>query len=82
MPHSPRDPSPGPPRSHLVPRSRGTWLWIAWFLVGWAALQYPGWLIASRTEPFVLGIPFTFFWALVWWILILASIIALARRTR
>lgn len=71
--------SPQAPRSHLVPRSAKTWGWIAWFLVAWAALQYPGWQIANRPDPFIAGIPFMFFWALVWWVLLVVSIIVLAR---
>lgn len=73
-------PEPTVPRSHLLPRSPKTWLWIAWFLIAWAALQFPGWQVANRVEPFVFGLPFMFFWALLWWLLLVISIVILARR--
>ena len=70
-----------PPRSHLIPRDSKSWVWIAWFVIAWAAVQWPGWQIANRVEPLVLGIPFMFFWALVWWVLLVVSIILLARKS-
>ncbi len=67
-------------RSHLIPRSPGTVILIIWFVICFAAIQWPGWLIANRVEPYVLGLPFMFFWAILWWLLLIATIIYVAAK--
>lgn len=52
------------------PRSRGTRLAVAWFVLSAAALVWPvyPWL-GNHIEPRVLGLP----WSLVWVLLVIAA---------
>lgn len=40
-------------------------------VVCWLAMIWPGALLANRIEPFVLGLPFMYFWYIAW-ILVMA----------
>jgi hypothetical protein len=48
-----------------------------WFLVVLAALLWPIHPIAARIEPYVLGLPFGFFWVVLWLLLSFAGLVLL-----
>ncbi len=66
--------------SHFKQSSKTSLALIIWFIICFAAIQSPGWIIADRVEPLVLGLPFLFFWAILWWILLLLTMIYVALR--
>jgi hypothetical protein len=41
-------------------------LTVAYLVLFLLAVIWPGALVASRIHPFVLGLPFSFFWYAVW----------------
>ncbi|QEM82030.1 DUF3311 domain-containing protein [Halomonas binhaiensis] len=43
------------------------------FLVCVLAMIWPGALIANRIEPYVLGLPFFFFWYVLWMLVLFAG---------
>lgn len=53
--------------------------WIAGigYLVCILAMIWPGALIANRIEPYVLGLPFFFFWYVAWVFVLFAGLTAL-----
>lgn len=51
----------------------------AYFLVCLIAMVWPGALIANRIEPMVLGLPFFFFWYLLWIALVFIGCVILYR---
>ena len=61
--------------SHLRVRSGATTFMIIVYVLFMMAFQYPGWLIANRPDIFVLGLPLMFFWAIVWWIILIIVMI-------
>ncbi len=48
--------------------------------VGWVicvlAMIWPGALLGNRIEPFVIGLPFMFFWYVLWVFLLFLGLIA------
>jgi hypothetical protein len=44
-------------------------LFVAFFALYTIALTYPGVLPFNRIRPFVLGLPFSFVWVLIWVVL-------------
>lgn len=46
-------------------------------LICWAAMIWPGALLANRIEPFVLGLPFMFFWYVFWVAVMLIGLVVL-----
>ncbi|CAM5222778.1 hypothetical protein CDEF62S_01207 [Castellaniella defragrans] len=46
-------------------------------LICWAAMVWPGALIANRIQPFVLGLPFMFFWYVAWVFIMFLGLVAL-----
>lgn len=48
------------------PGSRGRVLLALFFALYLLALGWPGVLPFNRVEPFVLGLPFVFFWVTLW----------------
>ncbi len=36
------------------------------FLIPFAAYVFPGVFLANRVEPFVMGMPFFYFWSCLW----------------
>ncbi|WP_116475365.1 hypothetical protein [Zobellella maritima] len=46
------------------------------FVLCTLAMIWPGALIANRYEPTVLGLPFLFFWYILWMFLLFAGLLA------
>ncbi len=60
-------------------------LTIAFFVVYLVALTFPGYLPFSEPRPFVLGLPLSFAWVILWVILgwaVLAALYFVERRER
>jgi len=58
------------------------WKWVALILIiaGLVLTQGPFVAWANRVEPFILGIPFLYFWLTAWYILlVVGALIAAAR---
>jgi hypothetical protein len=53
------------------------YLFLLYFLVCFLANVWPIALIANRIEPFIFGLPFFIFWAVLWSLLIFIGIVAL-----
>lgn len=53
--------------------------WIAGlgYLVCIAAMIWPGALLANRIQPYVLGLPFFFFWYVAWVFVLFMGLVAL-----
>ena len=50
-----------------------------YFLVCVLAMMWPGAVIANRIEPFVLGLPFFFFWYVLWTFVVFVGTLILYR---
>lgn len=50
-----------------------------YFLICTLAMTWPGALIANRIEPFVLGLPFMFFWYVMWIFIVFIGTVILYR---
>lgn len=46
-------------------------------IICWIAMVWPGALLANRIEPFVLGLPFMFFWYVAWVFIMFLGLVAL-----
>lgn len=46
------------------------------FVLCTLAMIWPGALIANRVEPMILGLPFLFFWYILWMFLLFAGLLA------
>lgn len=46
-------------------------------LICWIAMIWPGALLANHIEPFVIGLPFMFFWYVLWVAIMLLGLVAL-----
>ena len=58
---------------------------VAFYVVMWVVLIYPGYIPFNRIRPFVLGMPFSLFWQVAWivaTVVVLAGLFAWERRTR
>lgn len=58
---------------------------VVFYVVMWVALIYPGYIPFDRIRPFVLGMPFSLFWQVVWivaTVLVLAALFVWERRAR
>jgi hypothetical protein len=65
----------------LGPTMRRTRLAVlAFFLLYLAAVTWPGATLFARAEPFILGLPFSFFWPIVWIVLGFVVLVLLDRR--
>ncbi len=56
---------PGRAGKALMSRT-SVWLFFVFFLVVMGALTIPGLWFANREKPFFLGLPFFFFWVVLW----------------
>jgi len=53
--------APGPPPSHLRPRTRDGWVAVLLFLGLFLLVEPPLlFLLANRTDPWILGVPFLY----------------------
>lgn len=50
-----------------------------YFLICTLAMIWPGAVIANRIEPFVLGLPFFFFWYVLWVFVVFVGTLILYR---
>ena len=69
------------PRSHYLPRTRNGWIATIAFLVAMALMQPPivhG--LVNRIEPWILGMPFLFFYLLVAYLIGIAVLIWAQRK--
>jgi hypothetical protein len=59
-------------------------LTLIFFLLYLAALTYPGYLPFSGVKPFVLGLPFSFVWVILWvvlgWVMLVGQYMTDRRR--
>lgn len=63
-------------RSHLIPRTRSGRIAIVLFLALFALTQPPTvYLIANRTEPWILGLPFLYAYLLILYFLLIAVLL-------
>jgi hypothetical protein len=50
-----------------------------YFLVCTVAMIWPGAVVANRVEPMILGLPFFFFWYVVWVFMVFVGALILYR---
>ncbi len=52
-----------------------TIFWFIFFLITFIAQVWPGYLIANRVYPLVLGMPFSMFWIALWIIILFIGLL-------
>lgn len=69
------------PRSHYLPRTREGWTSTILFLLLFILVEPPVvYSLANRTEPWVLGVPFLYFYLLVVYFVLIGILIWALRR--
>lgn len=62
-------------KTHLLPQTRVGWIVFLVFLISIVAMSPPALDWANRIEPVMGNLSFVFWWATLWWLVLVADMI-------